>query len=177
MARKTECPSRNAAIPAKPRAIFCNKLMSREFTDGAYAARDALAGRGPNEDEHISAAAILERVEKLLAENAEQARGAIAALAHYAVICANGGVPEPEHWTPLDVIYFDDHGNDDQPHPMSSYFDVGREPVSVTPDLVACRWTANPIHPQREISIELVRAIGQPISRKRFDAMRAALTA
>ena len=177
MTRKIERVLRTDPIPAKPTAILCNELMSRDFTDGAYALRDALADRNELEDEHESVAAILKCVERLRAVNGEQARGAIAALAHYAVICANGGIPDLGSWTPLDVIYFDEDGDDRNPHPLSRYFDVAGDPISMTPDLVAHRWTAHPIVPAQHISTELVRAIGKPISRKRFDAMRAALSA
>ena len=56
-------------IPFRPTAIFCGKLMSREFTDGAYALRDALAQIDRLADEHPSAASIMDCIEKLMDSN------------------------------------------------------------------------------------------------------------
>ena len=181
MARKGDrACAMGQTVPAKPTAIFCGKLMSREFTDGAYALRDTLAEMADElvevNDEHASVAQVMTCIDKLLAHDHDAARGAIAALAHFAVISQGGTLCDIGEWTPLEVFALDDAGHT-TPHPMSSYFDVAGEPVSLTPDLVALRWTADRTAPWERISSNVVRVAGKPISRKRFDAMRAALTA
>ena len=168
------------SIPKRPTAIFCGKLMSREFTDGAYALRDALAETVERifqiNDEHTSVAQLMTCFDRLLDRDHDAARGAIAALAHFAIISQGGTLCDIGEWTPLEVFALDDTGHS-APHPMSSYYDVAGEPVSLTPDLVALRWTAERNTPWERISTNVVRVVGKPISRKRFDAMRAALAA
>ena len=47
-----------ASVPIKPTAMFCGKVMSREFTDRAYALRDVLAAIDDGDDEQTSAARV-----------------------------------------------------------------------------------------------------------------------
>jgi hypothetical protein len=50
-------------------------------------------------------------------------------------------------------------------------FEVAGDRVTVTPDLIALRWDVLD-EGVEEVSVELVRAIGRPISRRQFGAMR-----
>ena len=165
------------AIALQARTVFRGKVMSAEFTAGAYALRDALREGecviGDEDDEHRAAELLTEHLGRPFPCGDERQAGALAALAHWLVIIFDGVCPSAEDWIPLDATY---DGDPDEPHPLSSFFEVAGEPVAVTPDLVARRWVADVMR-CKAMSVEVVRALGKPISRRRFDAMREAQTA
>ena len=175
--------ARARRIPRRPSAVFCGNVMSAEFTEGAYALRDVLRdvervihdNDKYRNNEHRSAALLAERLAAVLARGGEIQSGALAALSHWLVIDMLDGGSDVGSWTPLEAPGFDG-GEFDEPHPLSSFFDVAGAPVSLTPDLIALRWVADQTLVYERISVELVRAIGKPISRRRFDALRGALT-
>jgi hypothetical protein len=172
----------SASIPTKPTAILCGKLQSREFTDGAYALAAAIREidqlRCDDEtylnNEHLTTAALAGRITMLLDRGGEARAGAIAAIANWIVIDIGGCCPEPEDWTPLEADpAFDKGDSSEQPHALASFFDVAGAPVSVTPDLLALKWVDDGYCEYQKTSVDVVRAIGKPITRRRFDQIRA----
>jgi hypothetical protein len=169
-------------LPTKPIAILCGELQSRQFTDGVYALADAIREfevestcASIDYDEHRATAALAQRIMPLIEQGGETRAGAVAAIANWLVIeIVSGCCPDPSNWKPLEAHPAYDGGDTAEPHPLASFFDVAGTPVSVTPDLVSLKWADGD---NDTISVEVVRSIGKPISRRRFDAMRAASTA
>jgi hypothetical protein len=178
LTEKRECPT-DSHIPSKPRSIFRGVPQSDEFTDGVYRAKAVLAdidSRADTEfgnDEPKITAALTDKLIDLADLDGERRIGAFAAIADFLTIVMQGSVPCPQDWLPLET--WPDLENDRRvPPPGSLFFDVNGDPVSVTCDHSILVWGHDDLNFKVKPSITSVRKHGKPITRRKFDAMRAA---
>lgn len=160
-----------ASLPREALAVYQGAVQSAAFTAGAVRVISGLADTERSiRDGQERTAAIAAHIADTLSRPIEERNGAIDALAEFFSLYIGGEAPTFEKWRPLQCAVECDTRGREQPSPLSQYFDVGGDPVSVTPDLSACVWRADESH---GFSIEVVRALGAPISRRRFDRLRS----